>query len=47
MTMKLIDKLVEDYPQYYQLRMWSGDIKNGLQDPFPVMDKIEFNENFI
>ena len=30
---QILDKLVEDYPQYYQLRMWSGDIKNSLQDP--------------
>ena len=30
---EILDKLVEDYPQYYQLRIWSGDIKNDLQDP--------------
>ena len=30
---EIMDKLVEDYPQYYQLRIWSGDIKNVLQDP--------------
>ena len=23
------------------------DPNNGLQDPFPVMDKIEFNENSV
>jgi hypothetical protein len=30
---KILDSLVIDYPQYYQLRLWSGDSKNGLQNP--------------
>ena len=30
---KILDSLVNDYPQYYQLRLWSGDSKNGLQNP--------------
>ena len=25
-----MDAIIADYPQYYQLRIWSGDIKNGL-----------------
>ena len=30
----IFDKLIEDYPDYYELRIWSGDIKNeALQDP--------------
>lgn len=27
---KLMDSLIVDYPEYYQLRNWSGDIKNGF-----------------
>ena len=30
----IFDELIEDYPDYYELRIWSGDIKNeALQDP--------------
>ena len=27
---QIMDAIIADYPQYYQLRIWSGDIKNGL-----------------
>lgn len=27
---KLMDSLIVDYPEYYQLRNWSGDIKNSF-----------------
>ena len=29
---KLVDDLVADYPNYYQLRIYSGGIKNALQN---------------
>ena len=30
---EILDSLVNDYPQYYQLRLWSGTSKNDLQNP--------------
>lgn len=27
---QIMDAIIADYPQYYQLRIWSGDIKNSL-----------------
>ena len=30
---EILDSLVNDYPQYYQLRLWSGTSKNNLQNP--------------
>ena len=27
---QIMDPIIADYPQYYQLRIWSGDIKNSL-----------------
>tara|TARA_B100000963_G_scaffold315002_1_gene293847 strand:- start:2352 stop:3932 length:1581 start_codon:yes stop_codon:yes gene_type:complete len=29
---KIVDDLIEDYPNYYQLRIYSGGIKNALQN---------------
>ena len=29
---EILDALIDDYPEYYQLRIWSGDLKNGLQE---------------
>tara|TARA_B100000767_G_scaffold212233_1_gene199438 strand:+ start:6208 stop:7782 length:1575 start_codon:yes stop_codon:yes gene_type:complete len=29
---EILDALIEDYPEYYQLRIWSGDLKNGLNE---------------
>ena len=29
---EIMDSLIDDYPQYYQLRLWSGNIKNN-SDP--------------
>jgi hypothetical protein len=30
---EILDSLANDYPQYYQLRLWSGTSKNDLQNP--------------
>ena len=30
---EILDALIVDYPEYYQLRIFSGGIKNNLQDP--------------
>lgn len=27
---KLLDQIIEDYPEYFQLRIWSGDVKNNF-----------------
>ena len=29
---EILDALIKDYPEYYQLRIWSGDLKNGLNE---------------
>ena len=29
---QILDNLINDYPDYYQLRIWSGDLKNGLNE---------------
>ena len=38
---EIMDSLIIDYPEYYQLRLWSGNIKNNLD---PKLSEARWNE---
>ena len=45
---QILDSLISDYPQYYQLRIWSGDVKNGIDAKASEkrwMEAMEINPN--
>ena len=51
---KIIDDLISKYPEYYQLRLVSADLKNDLKDPYAkdsryaeILSKFQFISSII